>query len=60
MPLPAVTEDRASQLNFDQLVKAHPFTPQAAATVKPLNLFLDAATGKISFKDAAGTVNALY
>lgn len=36
------------------------FTPVSAASQPNLSLFVDSATGKLSFKDSAGTVNVLY
>jgi hypothetical protein len=36
------------------------FTPVSAASQPNLSLFVDSATGKLSFKDSTGTVNVLY
>lgn len=36
------------------------FTPVSAASQPNLSLFVDSATGKLSFKDSTGTVNSLY
>jgi len=36
------------------------FTTIASASVPNLSLFLNTATGKLSYKDSTGTVNALY
>jgi hypothetical protein len=36
------------------------FTPVSAASQPNLSLFIDSATGKLSFKDGSGVVNSLY
>lgn len=60
--LPANFSGFADGYNFSQVsgVSYETFVTTAAGTVANDSLFLDTATGKLSYKDSVGVVNALY
>lgn len=53
-----LTADRLNIPVFQNWYEA--FTPIAATTAQNNSLFVNTATGKLSFKDSGGVVNALY
>jgi hypothetical protein len=60
--LPYTFASFADGYNFSQVSKVtyENFSTVAAGTVANDTLFLDTSTGKLSYKDSTGTVNALY